>query len=81
VKDKASVQDVVSCALQLVRQVYLGSSAASYVIEKQKTAKSFRCDLQNILFFLLFYYTDMCDFFCNVFCLEQMMIACVPSGR
>jgi len=62
VKDVASVPDV-SSALQLDRQVCRGSSVAFYMIEKQKAAKSFRYDLQNIVFFLLFYYTDICTFF------------------
>lgn len=66
VKDVASVP-YVSSALQPVRQVCRGSSAAFYMTEKQKTMKSFRYDLQNIVFFLLFYYTDICTFFfCNV---------------
>ena len=51
-KDVTSVP-VVSSALQLVRQVCHGSSAAIYMIKKQKTAKSFRYDLQNTVFFLL----------------------------
>jgi hypothetical protein len=65
VKDVASVSDV-SSALQLGRQVCRCSSAAFYMIEKQKAAESFRYDLQNIVFFLLFYYTDIGTFFCNV---------------
>jgi len=63
-KDLSSVSDV-SSALQLVRQVCRGSSAAFYVIEKQNLRRVFVMTFRT-LFSFVSYYTDM-YFFCNVY--------------